>query len=186
MDGSENEMTFNDEDIERVYDHCVDLTGIRFVYEEIVSRFPRLSSAQHREAFLECLAELLRRGWLEFLGEEQLFYLGEVPRVGGMLRPDLAPYRDLREIIESGGYWRANPEQRRRLRDGLMFDDEVFPEEEGGVRLPRPNTPDAVIQVIRDKWPRELVPESRKGDGGFDPLWFEKWCFEWVDRDQRP
>jgi hypothetical protein len=178
-------MTFNDEDIEWIYDNCVDLTGIQAVYDEIGCMFPMLSPNEHREAFLECLGELLRRGWLAFLGESQVFTLGEVPRVEGILRPDLAPFRDLSEVMKNGGYWQANPEQRRRLRNGLMFDDEVFPEEAGDLRLPHPNTPDAAINVMRRKWPSELVPESKAGDGGFNALWFDKWRFEWLDRNQR-
>jgi hypothetical protein len=135
---------------------------------------------------LSLLGELMVQGHLRFLGETQVFRGEDVPREGGVLRFDLMPDRDLSKIILDGKFSEATEEQRRQISERLMFDSEVFGPADvlvGGLRQPSDQSPQAIVNLIRSKWPPEFQPRHRKGEAGFDPLWFEKWCFEWADVD---
>jgi hypothetical protein len=176
------------QDMDSIYDYCCDVTGIHNLYEEIVVRYPQLSPIERREAFLAYLAGFLRQGVLKFHGEAQIFRFVDRHDGGGVTTQGLAEYHIFQKIIDEGRYWQSTPDQQRVLREHLIFDDCVFSPDEtgpGGLRLPKPTTPEAVVNAIRSKWPPEIVPRVNRRDFGFDPIWFEKWCFEWIDRGER-
>jgi hypothetical protein len=178
-------MQLTDEDLQAIFDQCVDVTGIHNVYHEIVHRFPNLSSVERRDVFLDCVAAMLRKGWLEFWGETQIFQLSEIPNVDGVPRPELAAHTDLEQLIEGGRYWYASPAQKDALRQRLLFDDTLENVSPNGLRVPTPNTPEAVVNLIRAKWPPQIFPQSRYGTVGFDPTWFDKWSFRWSGQEMQ-
>lgn len=81
------------------------------------------------------------------------------------------------------------------VRDGigpdapLMFGDRIFSHPDvviDGLRQPSDASPGGVVQLIGDKWPSDLRPAFNRNDRGFNPLWFEKWHFEWFDGKGNP
>lgn len=179
-------MKLSEKEVGNILVRCAGLSSIACVYDELLAQHPALSPDEAREAFLSLLSELMVQGHLRFLGETQVFRGEDVPRKEGVLRFDLMPNRDLSKIILEGKFWEATEEQRRQIFERLMFDSEVFSPADvlvGGLRQPSDQRPQAIVNLIRSKWPPELQPRRRKGEAGFDPLWFEKWSFAWVDVD---
>ena len=81
------------------------------------------------------------------------------------------------------------------VRDGvgpdapLMFGDEPFGPDDvvvNGLRQPVDPSPNGVVQLIASKWPGEGHPAFNAKERGFDPIWFEKWCFIWCDEAGKP
>jgi hypothetical protein len=76
------------------------------------------------------------------------------------------------------------------VRDGLgtdaplMFGDQPFGGDDviiNGLRQPTDPTPAGVADLIDSKWPTDPRPAFNANEPGFDPVWFEKWYFVWLD-----
>ena len=71
----------------------------------------------------------------------------------------------------------------------LLFGDAPFGEEDiviDGLKQPQDPSPEGVTNLIRSKWPPEVEAYSLKNREGFDTLWFEKWDFDWFDKEGNP
>jgi hypothetical protein len=181
-----NKMTTTDVEIQNIIERCGEVSSMACVYDELIDNYPDLNGDGLRDKFLSMLRELLLRRKLQFRGEAQIFRGDEVPRENSILRFDLMPNIILNQIILQGQFWQSSDEQRRQIADRLMFDIEVFGADETiikGLRQPPNDQVQTIVGLIQSKWPSQLVPENRQGDGGFDRLWFDKWVFNWVDTE---
>ena len=73
--------------------------------------------------------------------------------------------------------------------DPMMFGETPFGSEDvviDGLRQPVDPSPEGVAELIKSKWPPEIVPDYLAGEEGFDSIWFLKWEFEWLDEDGNP
>jgi|GEM_PF-2651497 len=55
-----------------------------------------------------------------------------------------------------------------------------------GLTQPQDPSPEGITNLIRSKWPPEVEAYSLKNREGFDTLWFEKWDFDWFDKEGNP
>jgi len=77
------------------------------------------------------------------------------------------------------------------VRDGaddnapFMFGDQPFSPDDvviNGLKQPIDSNPEGVVRLIESKWPHQIVAAFNIHDQGFDPIWFEKWCFAWHNK----